>query len=130
MVHLAKETGVAAAGIMPVTRPSVAACSIFVDVKMAQIVVLRRKYVVSTIPSRRPDASPDQEFDEFAARPRRVSFEMAQKAAMAGVSAPVGMSAPTLAAVDLAGRAGMTLLAFVRGRDFVCYTHADSLGLA
>jgi FdhD protein len=59
----------------------------------------------------------------------RVSFEMAQKAAVAGVSALVGMSAPTLAAVDLADQAGMTLLAFARGQDFVCYTHADRLKL-
>ncbi|MCS0632206.1 formate dehydrogenase accessory sulfurtransferase FdhD [Telluria mixta] len=59
----------------------------------------------------------------------RVSFEMAQKAAVAGVSALVGMSAPTLAAVDLADRAGLTLLAFARGNDFVCYTHAERLGL-
>jgi FdhD protein len=59
----------------------------------------------------------------------RVSFEMAQKAAVAGVPALVGMSAPTLAAVDLADKAGLTLLAFARGNDFVCYTHADRLGL-
>ena len=57
----------------------------------------------------------------------RVSFEMAQKAAMAGASALVGMSAPTLAAVELADVAGMTLLAFARGDDYVCYTHADRL---
>jgi FdhD protein len=37
------------------------------------------------------------------------------------------MSAPTLAAVGLADQAGMTLLAFARGNDFVCYTHADRL---
>ena len=67
--------------------------------------------------------------DGFLLITSRVSFEMAQKAAMAGVSALVGMSAPTLAAVDLAGRAGMTLLAFARGRDFVCYTHAERLEL-
>jgi FdhD protein len=60
----------------------------------------------------------------------RVSFEMAQKAAMAGVSALVGMSAPTLAAVELAEQAGMTLLAFARGSDFVCYTHPQALALA
>jgi len=57
----------------------------------------------------------------------RVSFEMAQKASLAGVSALVGMSAPTLAAVELAERAGMTLLAFARGSDWVCYTHPDGL---
>lgn len=59
----------------------------------------------------------------------RVSYEMAQKAAMAGVAALVGMSAPTLAAVALAEGAGMTLLAFARGRDFVCYTHPQHLAL-
>jgi FdhD protein len=59
----------------------------------------------------------------------RVSFEMAQKAAMAGASALVGMSAPTLAAVELADAAGMTLLAFARGADFVCYTHPEGLAL-
>jgi FdhD protein len=59
----------------------------------------------------------------------RVSFEMAQKAIMAGVAALVGMSAPTLAAVELAEQAGMTLLAFARGRDFVCYTHPQHLGV-
>jgi FdhD protein len=59
----------------------------------------------------------------------RVSFEMAQKAAVAGVAALVGMSAPTLAAVELADKVGMTLLAFARGDDFVCYTHAEVLDL-
>ncbi len=67
--------------------------------------------------------------DGFLLITSRVSFEMAQKASLAGVSALVGMSAPTLAAVDLAERAGMTLLAFARGADFVCYTHAAHLAL-
>lgn len=67
--------------------------------------------------------------DGFFLITSRVSFEMAQKAVMAGVSALVGMSAPTLAAVELAEKAGMTLLAFARGRDFVCYTHPGHLGL-
>jgi FdhD protein len=65
--------------------------------------------------------------DGFLLITSRVSFEMAQKAAVTGVAALVGVSAPTLAAVDLADRAGMTLLAFARGNDFVCYTHADRL---
>ncbi|HBI69412.1 MAG TPA: formate dehydrogenase accessory sulfurtransferase FdhD [Massilia sp.] len=67
--------------------------------------------------------------DGFFLITSRVSFEMAQKAVMAGVPALVGMSAPTLAAVELAEKAGMTLLAFARGRDFVCYTHPQHLGL-
>ena len=72
----------------------------------------------------RAGARPD---DGFLLITSRVSFEMAQKAAMAGVPALVGMSAPTLAAVELADEAGMTLLAFARGRDFVCYTHPQHL---
>ena len=67
--------------------------------------------------------------DGFLLITSRVSFEMAQKAAVTGVAALVGMSAPTRAAVDLADQAGMTLLAFARGNDFVCYTHADRLGV-
>jgi FdhD protein len=67
--------------------------------------------------------------DGFLLITSRVSFEMAQKASLAGVSALVGMSAPTLAAVELADAAGMTLLAFARGSDFVCYTHPDGLGI-
>jgi FdhD protein len=68
--------------------------------------------------------------DGFLLLTSRVSFEMAQKAIMAGVPALAGMSAPTLAAVELAEAAGMTLLAFARGRDFVCYTHPQHLSLA
>lgn len=67
--------------------------------------------------------------DGFFLITSRVSFEMAQKASLAGVAALVGMSAPTLAAVELADAAGMTLLAFARGSDFVCYAHADALQL-
>ena len=74
----------------------------------------------------RTGARPD---DGFFLITSRVSFEMAQKSAVAGVPALVGMSAPTLAAVELADHAGMTLLAFARGDDFVCYTHADRLVL-
>jgi len=74
----------------------------------------------------RGKASPEEGFFLITSR---VSFEMAQKAIMAGVPALVGMSAPTLAAVELAERAGMTLLAFARNSDFVCYTHPQHLGL-
>lgn len=74
----------------------------------------------------RGQAKPDEGFFLITSR---VSFEMAQKAIQAGASALVGMSAPTLAAVELAEAAGMTLLAFARGRDFVCYTHPEHLGL-
>ncbi len=44
----------------------------------------------------------------------RISFEMAQKAAMAGVPALVGVSAPTSLAVELAHELGMLLIGFLR----------------
>jgi FdhD protein len=59
----------------------------------------------------------------------RVSMEMAQKAAVAGIGLLAGMSAPTLAAIEAAEDAGMTLLAFARGQGFVCYTHPAGIGL-
>lgn len=45
----------------------------------------------------------------------RVSFEIVQKAAVAGISTVVAVSAPTSLAVLTAQRLGMTLVAFVRG---------------
>ncbi len=44
----------------------------------------------------------------------RVGYELVQKAVCAGISALVGVSAPTSLAVDLAGEFGLTLLAFAR----------------
>jgi FdhD protein len=48
---------------------------------------------------------------------------MVQKAAMAHMSALVAISAPTAAAVRLAEECGLTLVAFARGANFVCYAH-------
>lgn len=44
----------------------------------------------------------------------RVGYEIVQKAVVAGISALVGVSAPTSLAVDLAEEFGLTLLAFAR----------------
>ena len=44
----------------------------------------------------------------------RVGYELVQKAVCAGISALVGVSAPTSLAVDLAAEFGLTLLAFAR----------------
>ena len=44
----------------------------------------------------------------------RVGYELVQKAVCAGISALVGVSAPTSLAVDLAYEFGLTLLAFAR----------------
>lgn len=59
----------------------------------------------------------------------RASFEMVQKTAMAGAGLLAAVSAPTTLAVDLARQCGLALAGFVRGDDFVAYTHPERFGL-
>jgi FdhD protein len=51
----------------------------------------------------------------------RISFELVQKAAVAGAPILVGVGAPTSLAVELATERGMTLAAFARGDRVVVY---------
>lgn len=55
----------------------------------------------------------------------RASFELVQKAAMAGIPVLSAVSAPSSLAADLAEESGLTLAAFSRGRSVNLYTHAE-----
>lgn len=57
----------------------------------------------------------------------RASVEMVQKAATMGIASLIAISAPTALAVETAKAAGMTLIAFARGDEFVAYTHANRI---
>jgi FdhD protein len=53
----------------------------------------------------------------------RVSFEIVQKAAVAGIPIVCAVSAPTDLAIEAAERLGVTLVGFLRGDGFNVYSH-------
>lgn len=65
--------------------------------------------------------------DSILAVSSRASFELVQKAVVAGVPMLTAVSAPSSLAVDLAAESGLTLVGFLRGETMNVYTGAERI---
>ena len=63
----------------------------------------------------------------YAVITSRASFEMVQKAAAAGITFMVAVSAPTAMAIRMAEQTGLTLVGFARRDQHVVYAHPERL---
>jgi FdhD protein len=59
----------------------------------------------------------------------RVSFEIVQKAAVAGIPIVCAVSAPSDLAIEAADRLGVTLVGFLREDGFNVYAHDERIDL-
>jgi FdhD protein len=68
-------------------------------------------------------------YDQIIMLSGRISFELVQKAAMAGVRFITAVGAPSSLAIDLAEEMGITLVGFLRGEKCNVYTHPHRVAL-